>query len=134
MVWLDGSTVIYNLSDHKEDIRKIKIGYLQRKQIQDIYLAKVRKSSEVADKISKDLNAEDKKRKESNGEGHPSPADSVVVVKVEKNTESVEPETSQVEPEISLADTKTSTNYDIGVVNIEDKKRNVPSGYDDTIS
>ena len=52
-------------------------------------------------------------------------------MKVEKNTEPVEPETSQVEPEISLADTKTSTNYDIGVVNIEDKKRNVPSGYDD---
>ena len=102
MVWLDGSTDIYDLSDHKEDIRKIKIGYLQRKQIQDIYLAKVRKSSEVAEKILKDLNAEDKKQKESNREGHPSPADSVVVVKVEKNTESVEAESSQVEPEISL--------------------------------
>ena len=41
LVWLDGSTNIYDLSNHKEDIRKIKIGYDQRKRIQDIYLAKV---------------------------------------------------------------------------------------------
>ena len=63
LVWLDGSTDIYDLSDHKEDIRKIKIGYLQRKNIQDIYLAKVREISEVAKKIAKDLNAEDKNKR-----------------------------------------------------------------------
>ena len=136
LVWLDGSTAIYDLSDHKEDIRKMQIGYLERKEMRDIYLAKVRESSKVAAEIAKNLNAEDKKRKESKGEGHPSLADSIiktpnVVVKVEKNTESVEPETSQVEPETSLTNHKTSINSNIGVVIVEDKKRKTANVYTD---
>ena len=48
---MDSSTIIYNLSDHKDDIRKMQIGYLERKKMQDIYLVKVKESSEVADKL-----------------------------------------------------------------------------------
>ena len=36
-IWLDGSTIIHDLSDHKEDIRKMKLGYLKRKEMRDIY-------------------------------------------------------------------------------------------------
>ena len=67
LVWLDGSTVIHDLSDHKEDIRKMQMGYLERKTLRDKYLEKIRESSKVAKEIAKNLNTEDKKRKESKG-------------------------------------------------------------------